>query len=82
MASRMLMSFSVDDTQLQRKVNLSNSFTGLPFSVEMWLFVSKYMYSVLSTLTWRSMPPDARSRLCSRDLARTGVFVTSAMSLA
>ena len=34
-ASRVLMSFSVDETLLPRKVNLSTSFRELPFSVEM-----------------------------------------------
>ena len=34
-ASRVLMSFSVDETLLLGQVNLSTSFRGQPFSVEM-----------------------------------------------
>ena len=52
----------------------------LPFRVEtlpVWL---KNRYSVLCALTWRLMPEAARSRLCIRDSARTGVFVRSAKS--
>ena len=61
----MLMSFSVDETLPPGKVNLSTSFNGLRFTVDLsppWL---KHMYSVLSALTWRPMPPAAGSRLCS-----------------
>ena len=52
--SYMLMSFLVDETLL-------------PFSVEKSPLGLKYIHSVLSGLTWRPMPPAARSRLCSLD---------------
>ena len=51
------------------------------FSVMSHLSI-KYMYSVLSALTWGPMPPAARSRLCSRDSAWAGEFTKSAMSWA
>ena len=73
-ASHVLISFSVDETWIPRKVNLSTSFKDLPFRVEMLPLWLKHMNSVLSTLTWRPMPPAAHSRLCSRDSARAGVF--------
>ena len=44
-----------------------------------WL---KHMYSVLSALTWRPMPPAACSRLCSRVSACASVFARSTMSSA
>ena len=68
-ASCMSISFSVDETLLLRQVNLSTSFRGPPFSVEMLLLWLKRMYSVSFMLTWRSMPPAARFRLFSRDVA-------------
>ena len=45
-ASRILMSFSVDETLLSRYVNLSTDFRELPFSVEMSPFRLKHMHSV------------------------------------
>ena len=44
--------------------------------------LSRYMYSVLCALTWRPMPPAARSRLCSSVLAWAGAFARIAMSSA
>ena len=79
-ASHVLMSFSVDETLLQKSVNLSISFRGPPLSVDMSPLCSKHMYSVLSALAWGSMLPAARSWLCSR--AWMGKFTRSAMSLA
>ena len=81
---RVLMSFSVDEMLLPRYVNLSTSFWDPPFRVEIFLFWfwSKHMYSVLSALTWRSMPPAAFSRLCSRDSIWADVFSRSPMSSA
>ena len=78
--SHTLMSFSVDETLLQRLVNLSTSFREPSFSMEMSPFLLKRMYSVLSALTWRLMPPAACSRLCSQDLAWVGVFARSPIS--
>ena len=78
-ASRMLMSFSVDETLLPRKTNLSTSFRELPFSVKrlpLWL---KHMYSVLSALTWRSMLAAALFWQCTGVFAWVGVFARSAM---
>ena len=66
-ASCELMSFSVDEKLLPRLVNLSTSFKEPPVRVEMshvWFWL-KHMYSVLSALTWRPIPPAAFSRLCS-----------------
>ena len=80
--SRVLMLFAADETLLPRSVNLSTSFKGLPFSMEMLPLWLKHMYSVLSVLTWRSMPAAARFRRCSRDSAWVGVFARSAMSSA
>ena len=62
-ASHVLMSFSVDETPLPRFVNLSTSFKGPPFGVEMLPLWLKDMYSVLSVLTWRCMPAAAHYRL-------------------
>ena len=59
-ASCVLMSFSVDKTLLPRKVNSSISFRELPFSVEMSPLSLKHVYSVLSALTWKSMPAAAQ----------------------
>ena len=56
-ASHVLKSFSVDETLLPRSVNLSNSFREPPFCGEISPFRLKLMYSVLSALTWRAMPP-------------------------
>ena len=58
-ASRVFMSVSIDETLLPQLVNLSSSFRGPPFSVEMSPLWLKHMYSVLSTLTWWPMPPAA-----------------------
>ena len=63
-----LMSFSGDEMLLLRYVNLSICFRDPPFSMEMsplgfWL---KHMYSILTALTWRPVPPVAFSRLNSR----------------
>ena len=55
------VSFSVDETLLPRKVNLSTSFRELPFSADISPLWLKYIYSVLSALTWRPMPPAALS---------------------
>ena len=49
-ASHMLMSFSVDETLLPKKVNLSTRFRDLPFSVELSPLWMKHMYSVLFVL--------------------------------
>ena len=81
-ASHVLMSFSVDEMQLPRYVNLSISFRGPPFSVEMSPFWLKHMYSVVSALTWRLIPPAVGSRLCSWDSVWAGVFARSVMSSA
>ena len=48
--------------------------------VSFGLTTRKRMYSVLSALTLRHMPPAARSRQCSRDSAWVGEFARSAMS--
>ena len=42
----------------------------------LWL---KHMYSVLSALTWRTMPATARSRPCSKVSAWAGVFARSVL---
>ena len=76
-ASLALMSFSIDETPLPWWVNLSTSFKGSPFSVEMSTLWLKHMYSVLSALTWSPMPAAARSRLCRRILAWAGGFARS-----
>ena len=58
--SRVSMSFSVDETLLPRKVNLSTNFREVPSYVEMspvWLW---HKYSALCALTWRPMPAAAR----------------------
>ena len=73
------MSVSVDKTLLPRQLNLSTSFTELSFSVEMSPLWLKHMCSVLSALTWRPMAAATHSRLCSKVLARDGVFAISAM---
>ena len=72
-ASRVLMSASVDETLLPRKVNLSSGFRELRFRVEMSALCLKHLYSVLSALTW-PMPAATRSRLFSRVSAWPGVF--------
>ena len=64
-----LMSFSVDEMLFLRYANLSTSFREPPLSVEMFPFLLKHIYSVLSAFTWRPMLPAACSRLCSRDSA-------------
>ena len=63
-ASRVSMSFSVDETLLSRLVNLSTSFRELTFSVDMSPLWLKHMYSVLPALTWKPMPAAACSRQC------------------
>ena len=83
-ASRVLMSFSVDEMLFPRYVNLSTSFREPPFSVKMspfWFWLN-HMYSVLSALIWRPVPPAAFSWLCSRNSAWVRVFTRSAMSSA
>ena len=42
----------------------------------------KHIYSVLCALTWKPMPAETRSRLCSRVLAWAGVFARCVMSSA
>ena len=66
LASCMLMSFSVEETLIQRYVNLSTSFREPPFSVEMSIFRLKHVYSDLSAFAWRPMPLAACSRLGCR----------------
>ena len=66
------VSFSVGGTLLPRLVTLSISFRELPLSVVMSPLWIMHMYSVLSALTLRPMPPASRSRLCSRVSAWTG----------
>ena len=78
--SRVSMSFSVDETLLPRKVNLSTSFKEVPSSVEMSPFLLKHINSVLCALTWSLMPAAARSKLCSSVSAWLGVLASSAMS--
>ena len=58
----------------------SLSFRELPFSMEMLPLWLKYMYSILSVLTERPMPPAVCSRLYSRVLAWVDVFARSTMS--
>ena len=74
-ASHVLMSFLVDVTLLPRLVKLSTSFRELRFNVEMSPLWLKHVYSVLSALTWRPMPPAAHSRLYTRDSAWVGEFL-------
>ena len=64
------------------EVNLITSFREPLFSVAISPLWLKHTYSVLSAFTWRRMLPTARSRLCSWDSARVGVFARSAMSSA
>ena len=71
-ASFVLTPFSVDKTLLPYKVNLSICFKGPPISAEMWPFLLKHMYYVLSVLTWWPMPAAAHW---------ASVFSRSAMSL-
>ena len=73
-ASRVLMSFSVNETLLRRQVNLSTSFRELPFSVKMSPLWLKHMNSALPALTWRPMPPATRFRICNRVSAKAVVF--------
>ena len=73
--SRVSMSVTVDETLLPRSVNLSSSFRELPFSVEMSPVWLKHIYSVLCALTWRPMPAESRSRLCSRVSAWAGAHL-------
>ena len=54
--------------------------SGPLFSVEMSPLWSKHMYSVLSALISRPMPPAARYKLCSSDSAWAGEFARSAIS--
>ena len=63
------------------RVLMSTSFRKPPFNTEMpsFRFWLKQQYSVLSALTWRTMPPTAFSRLWSKD---SDVFAWSAMSSA
>ena len=74
--SRILMSFSVDETLLPRDVKLSTEFSKPPFSVKMTPFRLKHVLCFVE-FTWRSMPP--ASRQCRRDSAWVGVFARSAM---
>ena len=80
--SCILKSFSVDETLLLRYVSLSTNFREPPFSVEMYPFRLKHVYSVLSAFTWRLRPPGTYSRLYSKDSALVGVFAKNAMSSA
>ena len=81
-ACHVLMSFSVDETLLPRLVNLSISIRELPFSWDMsplWFWL-KPIYFDLSALIRRPLLCAAFSRLCRRDSAWAGAFVSSAMS--
>ena len=78
--SRILMSFSVDETLLPRHVNLSTRFSAPLFCVKLSPFWLNRIYSVLSVFTWRLIPHVACSRLCSRDLVWVGIFVCSTKS--
>ena len=82
LTSRILMSFSEDETLLPRLESLSSNFREPQFSVEMPPFWLKLMYSVLSSLTYMPMLPAACTRLYSWDSAWVGVFARSAMSFA
>ncbi len=72
--NRVSMSFSVDETLLSRKVNLSTRFREVPSSVEMWPARLKHIYSVLCALAWSPMPAAARSKLCSNVLGKVKKF--------
>ena len=76
-ASCVLMSFLVNKVG-----DLVHLFQKTPFSVEMLLLWLKHMYSVLSALIWRPMPPATHSRLWSRYLAWAGEFAWRVMSSA
>ena len=78
--SHISVPFSVDETQLPNKSNLSASFREPPFSVEVSPFWLKHMYSVLSAFTYRPMPSASCYRRCRRNSAWIGVFIRSAMS--
>ena len=77
--SQILMSFSIDEALLSR---WTCPLISEKFSVEMSPFWLKHIYFILSAFTWRSMPPAACSRLCSRDSGWIGVFARSTMSFA
>ena len=64
-ASRVLMSFSVDETQLPRYVNLSSSFRKPPFRVEMSLLWLKH--NTQQVKTWRAI--DRLSVIWKSDLS-------------
>ena len=57
-----------------------HSVTELPFSVEIYSFWLKCIYSFFSLFPWKSMSSAVCSGLCSWDSARLGLFVRSAMS--
>ena len=76
-ASRVFMSFSVDEILLPRRMNLSTSFRELPFCGKMSPLWLKHMCSILSALSWRLMPAAARSRICGRVSDWVGVFARS-----
>ena len=67
-ARRILISHSVDEALQPRYVNLPTNFREPPFI--------SLIYSVLSTFTWRPVPPVACSRLCGRDLAWVAMLST------
>ena len=67
-------SLSVDEILLPSYINWSTIFRGLPFN-EMAQSWFKHMNSVLSDFIKRPMVLAACSRLCSRDLAWTGIFL-------
>ena len=52
-----LTSFSVNETLLPRYVNLSTSFRGPPYRVEIASSHWKHMYSVMVMFMWRPMLP-------------------------
>ena len=79
-ASRVYMSFSVDETLLPRHVNLSTNFREPLFRMETSPFLLKT--HVLWAFTWRPMSPAVYFRQCSKDSAWVGVFARSAMSSA
>ena len=79
-ARRILMTLSVDETQLHRYVNLTTNFKELPFRMKMSLFCLKHIYSVLSAFTSKSVQPATSTSLCSKDSAWVGVFERYAMS--
>ena len=71
-ASRALMSFLIDEKSLPILQNLSTILRDLSFSMDMLPLWLKHTNPVSSALTWRLMPPAARSR--QWDWAWAGVF--------